>query len=60
MNDRNTVSTNISRCIREVNQIRENAEGRDLRAGEVKRIVQLDNFRIACVRRLQDIKIGAV
>ncbi len=60
MNDRNTVSTNISRAIREANAIRQQAQGRDLRAGEVKRIAQLDNFRIAQVRILQDIKIGAV
>lgn len=57
--DRNALSTNISRCIREANQIRENAQGRDLRAGEQKRINQLDTFRVACVRKLQDIKIGA-
>jgi len=58
---RTQLTTNISRCAREANQIRETAEnqGRTLRTGEQKRIDQLDNFRVSCARKLQDIKIGA-
>ena len=59
--DRTTLTNNIVRSAREVQQIMETVANRDgiTRKGEQKRIDRLNTFRVACVRRLDEVKRGA-
>ncbi len=59
--DRTTLVNNIARSAREVQRLMETIANRDgiTRKGERKRIDHLNAFRIACVHRLQDVKMGA-
>ena len=58
---RTTLTNNIVRSAREVQSIMETVANRDgvTRKGEQRRIDQLNNFRVACVRRLNAVKMGA-
>jgi hypothetical protein len=58
---RTTLTNNIVRSAREVQSIMETVANRDgvTRAGEQKRIDHLNTFRVACVRRLAEVKRGA-
>lgn len=59
--NRTTLVNNITRSAREVQSIMETVANRDgvTRAGEQKRIDRLNAFRVACVRRLNEVKRGA-
>lgn len=59
--DRTTLVNNIVRAAREVQSIMETVANRDgiTRKGEQNRIDRLNTFRVACVRRLAEVKRGA-
>lgn len=59
--NRTTLVNNIARSAREVQSIMETVANRDgvTRTGEQKRIDRLNAFRMANVRRLNEVKRGA-
>ena len=59
--NRTTLNNNIARSAREVQSIMETVANRDgvVRKGEQSRIDRLNQFRIASVRRLSEVKRGA-
>lgn len=59
--NRTTLTNNIVRSAREVQSIMETVANRDgvVRKGEQSRMDRLNQFRVACVRRLNEVKRGA-
>jgi len=52
--NRKQVTTEIARCIREANTLRENND----HGQQDRRIAQLNNHRVGLVRRLDELKRG--